>query len=41
MQMLEQLIRKFQILEFKCFFLKLSKEEQLLYLKEYCQKNMN
>ena len=38
MQMLEQLIRKFQILEFKCFFLKLSKEEQLLYLKEYCQK---
>ena len=38
MQVLEQLIRKFQILEFKCFFLKFSKEEQLPYLKEYCQK---
>ena len=38
MQVLEQLITKFQILEFKCLLLKLSKEEQLRYLKEYCQR---
>ena len=35
MNALEQLIRNFKILKFKIFFFKLSKQDQLIFLKEY------